>query len=168
MRSRCQHWVDWYLIPDASVSIARSLLCCSLFPPSGMTVCCHLRALYFHRSHCYYAAFDFWLVFRFASLSELPLPLPLCRRSQPDLPGLHAIPCVLATLLDPGGNYASWHNGCTLLPAVAVKTSASTCIDPINIACIVRLSEKGRRPKEIAEALDVSLLRFSPTSSRNT
>ena len=70
---------------------------------------------------------DFWLVFRFALLSGLLLPLPFFRRNQPDLPGMHAIPCVLATLLDPGGNYASWHNGCTLLPAVAVKTSASTC-----------------------------------------
>ena len=33
---------------------------------------------------------------------------------------------------------------------------------------IIRLSEKGKRSKEIAEALDVSLLRKTPTSSRST
>ena len=47
---------DWYLIPAVSVPIVCSLLCCFLFPSSGMTVCCRLRSICFHRLHHYYAA----------------------------------------------------------------------------------------------------------------
>ena len=44
-----------------------------------------------------------------------------------DLPGMYALPCVLAMPIDPGGTCASLPDGYTLLPATLKIVSASTC-----------------------------------------
>ena len=44
-----------------------------------------------------------------------------------DLPGMYALPCVLAMPIDPGGTCASLPDGYTLLPATLKTVSASTC-----------------------------------------
>lgn len=44
-----------------------------------------------------------------------------------DLPGMYALPCVLAMPIDPGGTCASLPDGYSLLPATLKTVSASTC-----------------------------------------
>ena len=102
---------------DAHVSFCRSdLTVAPLAPPVSVSG--------FHR---YYEAIR--LLTSHWVLSEIPSfnPPTTNEWNWSDLPGMYALPCVLAMPIDPGGNYVSLHDRYVLLPATVRRVSASTC-----------------------------------------